>query len=460
MTEPRTVHKDLFQYQKQGALFLARRKTALLADEQGTGKSAQTIAACDALGLTNILIICPGIARWNWENEIRLWSTVGRKVQVVESSKPRLWGEVVVISYSLIGSIPALKKILARHWDVVVCDESHFTKEMTSRRSRALYGQHFDGKTGIVSKSNRVWLLSGTIMPNHPGELWTHCHALFPDVARDPQNPASIMGKERWEAEYCVKNQGTNHVVASRNREQLATRLKPHVLRRTQVQVLPQLPPLRYSHIPVHPDSLPPMSTEVKETAAIVQAAIETMENPREANRGKVMLAQVDQGHMASLRRWTGLAKAPAVAEYIRTDLDTGMDRIVIFAWHRDVMAFLGDYLPDSAILQGGMTPRQKDEVLQEFKNGSSIRALICNMQVASTAINLVNANNVAFAEPSWVPSDHLQATARLHRQGQKRPVFARLFSLQGSFDEIVLNVLTRKLRDTTAFNRNITTPM
>lgn len=445
------VHKDLFPYQRQGVAFLIRdqdkNKHRILADEMGVGKSAQAIAGCDALELKNILVVCPGIARWNWENEFRQWSTQYRRIQVVESSKDRLWADVVVISYSLLRNLKTLTQILKRKWEVTICDEFHLTKSHVAWRTKAMYGAHHDAKNGVASASDRVWLLSGTPMPNHPGELWTHCHALFPDVAQD-------MGYERWLNEYCEMRPGTEQVVRGKNRGKLAALLKPHILRRLQQDVLPQLPPLRYSHIPVHPTNLPPMSSEIAETAAIVKAAIETL-GP---NGGQLSLADIDQGQMASLRRWTGIAKAPAVAEYIREDFAAGMDRIVVFAWHRDVITYLESVLPHAAALHGGLTPGRKQEILAEFQKGSSISSLICNLEVASTAVNMVNANNVAFVEPPWVPKDLEQAVKRLHRQGQKRPVFARLFSLQGSFDEKVVGVLTRKIRETTLFSAGITT--
>jgi SNF2 family DNA or RNA helicase len=122
------------------------------------------------------------------------------------------------------------------------------------------------------------------------------------------------------------------------------------------------------------------------------------------------------------------------------------------------VITFLTDNLPAAASLHGGLTPKKKEAILTEFTKGSTIKTLVCNMEVASTAVNMVNSCNVAFAEPSWVPKDLSQAIARLHRQGQKRPVLARLFSLQGSFDETIMAVLTRKLKDTERFNQSIAT--
>ena len=68
--------ETLFPYQEVGATFLSAHPHALLADEMGLGKSAQVVRACDLIGATTILIVCPaavistgrvssdGSARW------------------------------------------------------------------------------------------------------------------------------------------------------------------------------------------------------------------------------------------------------------------------------------------------------------------------------------------------------------------------------------------------------------
>jgi SNF2 family DNA or RNA helicase len=344
-----------------------------------------------------------------------------------------------------------LKALLARHWDSLILDECHYGKSNDAWRTKAIYGMRCDGANGLVSVADRVWLLSGTPMPNNPSELWTHCNALFPDVSQG-------FGFNRFVDEYCVKDPFSGRIVRSKNREKLAALLKPHVLRRLAKDVLPQLPPLRFSHIPVYPDKLPPMSSELKETAAVVKAAMEAMgTGPEAAQRSRAQLAKLDQGSIASLRKWTGTAKAPAIVEYVKNDLASGMDRVVIFAWHREPIRIIEEGIKGAVAIHGDVSAKRREEILKEFKHGSSIPALVLQTEIGSTAINLVNAANVVFAEPSWVPKDIEQAAARLHRQGQLRPVWARLFSLQGSFDETVIRVLTRKMAFTKAFNTSIT---
>lgn len=65
----------LFPYQAIGARFLAEKKRALLADEPGLGKSAQAIAACDALRAQRVIVICPASLVENWCREFSRFST-------------------------------------------------------------------------------------------------------------------------------------------------------------------------------------------------------------------------------------------------------------------------------------------------------------------------------------------------------------------------------------------------
>lgn len=446
-----TPDSRLFPFQVEGAKWLAPKTTAILADAMGVGKSAQSIAACDLLDIPSFLVICPGIARQNWLREIAMWQRVPRTMQAIMSSKDEMTAQVVVVSWSLLRSLKILRQLVSHRWPAVICDEAHYVKSSSAFRSAALYGTNFDARKGIASMASRVWLLSGTIMPNNLSELWTHCHALFPDVAEG-------RSFEGWRNEYCRMIPGTNRIVGMRNEGKLLKLLKPHVLRRTQAQVLPDLPALRLAHVPVRPESLPPMDDLAIEAKAVIEAAILTMRTPGKERQGKIMLEGIDQIHQASLRRWTGIAKAPAVAEYLEMDIRAGMGKFVVFAWHRDVIDILCALLPQTRPLHGSISAKNKQALLDEFQsNQSSFTGLVCQLEVASTSIPLTAATHAIFAEPPWVVAQIEQAIKRLHRQGQTRPVLARLFSLSGSFDEVVVSALTRKAADVMRIQTGLT---
>jgi hypothetical protein len=65
---------DLFPYQREGAAFLARKERAGLFDDMGVGKSAQAIAALDAVKAMKVLIVCPAAVREVWVGEFKKFS--------------------------------------------------------------------------------------------------------------------------------------------------------------------------------------------------------------------------------------------------------------------------------------------------------------------------------------------------------------------------------------------------
>ena len=153
--------------------------------------------------------------------------------------------------------------------------------------------------------------------------------------------------------------------------------------------------------------------------------------------------------HLPTLRRLTGLAKVRPVCELIMRELDSGLDKIVIFGEHRDVLEGVRQTLNKygSLIIYGGNSPETKQERLDNFINKWKHRVLVGHIKTLGTGIDGLQkvCNNGLFIESSWTPSDNLQAVGRLRRTGQSRPVFFRFASLADSLDEHVQKVIRRK---------------
>ena len=431
----------LFPYQRIGAEWLAERSAAMLADSPGIGKTAQAIAACDAAGVRTAVVVCPGIARENWRREWLVWQTTQRVVEVMRSTNDlftarAMFADVLIISYALLAQEKVRKTLATFTIDALICDEAHALKEPKSVRSKAIYGSRFDRKTGLASRAKRVWLLTGTPLMNHPGELWTHIRTLW------PESLAGVCGLRRNDflEHFCVVEDFTGKIVGARRVPQLLDLLKPHVLRRLQSEVQADLPPLRWAHVTVSPETLPPMPPELVEVATVVQSAIATAKGDDEA----VAALAAEQMHLATLRRWTGVAKAAAVAALIRDEVAEGAGPFVIFAIHREVMATLAAAIPGALTLSGDTRMAERQAIIDSFQAGH-IPALVCQLSIAATALTLTRSRNVVFAESSWVPADMQQAAKRCHRIGQTDSVLARVVSLAGSIDETIGDVLIRK---------------
>ncbi|NPD47155.1 MULTISPECIES: SNF2-related protein [unclassified Lentimicrobium] len=71
------LKKPIFEYQKQGILFIASRKGSILADEIGLGKTAQALGAAllkiKYSGLLDITILAPRHLHPHWEKEMKKW---------------------------------------------------------------------------------------------------------------------------------------------------------------------------------------------------------------------------------------------------------------------------------------------------------------------------------------------------------------------------------------------------
>jgi SNF2 family DNA or RNA helicase len=63
----------LRSYQKEGALFLARRSYAMNCDPMRSGKSIQGLAASVLINANRTIIVCPAIAKYVWAEEVAKW---------------------------------------------------------------------------------------------------------------------------------------------------------------------------------------------------------------------------------------------------------------------------------------------------------------------------------------------------------------------------------------------------
>ena len=414
----------------------------------GCGKTGQAVSACDRIRAKSILVLTPGAARLAWQREFEKFSQYKRSYGIIKSSKEGVPdAEVLIASYTIIKSRPILEKLLNKNFDVLILDEAHALKNKDSVQTKVVYGAKCDRSKGLASRAKRVWLLTGTFLPNNLSEAYTHARALFPDVCK---------GLERfsvWRDFFCVTDAMGDRVVSNKNIQEFVYRMKPHTLRRRLEDVLPELPSIRIAQTVVDPDKLPARSAQEKEAEAIIKSALaqRSIEAGNIANLSQEDLRAVEQVagmHIATNRRWCGIAKAHAVAELVKQDFESGMDKVVIFAIHREVFDILLKEIPGAAAINGSTKHDERDRLIDRFQGripDEPLNCIIIQLSIGATAVTLTASCNVVFAEYDWVYANVLQAAKRCHRFGQTRPVLARLVSLRDSIDEAVGYVLSRK---------------
>lgn len=433
------IEDGAFAHQITGAAFLAERKGALLADTMGLGKTRSAIMAADNVGAENILVLCPASVQTNWIREFNRWSNADRPFYVANGRDATINRHgIIIVGYQLAIEKRIRQQILANKWDVLISDEAHYLKEPTSSRTQAMYGPICDGNQGFSSVSEHVWLLSGTPTPNHPGELWVHLRNLF-------MSGIEIGGKPRGYSEflnhYTVLKSGkySDKIVAGKNFDELREKIAPFYLRRMRGDV--DLPPITVGEVVLESgDLLADIRALEAGPAGDLIRSILSEDNPFDEFMEFVELS--------TLRRFVGLAKVKPVLELVRSEMPGHSEKMVIFAYHRDVIKALElELRKDFGVVTiTGDTPVSwRQHTVDLFQEDPNVRLFIGQINAAGEGINLFAGNHVLLVEQSWVPGHNAQAIKRVHRTGQTSPVTARFVSLAGTLDEAVAATLRRK---------------
>ena len=434
-------------YQVEGIDFLANLDEGLLCDEPGLGKSAQAIVAAERRGFKNILIVCPAIGRVSWPIELKKWDLTERAVYHIGHNTFGVYKgpAVFIVTYDLLsrsGTHAQHVADLAKRgfFDLLILDEGQYLKDTAAKRTRFVY-------THLAKHIDTTWLLSGTITPNHNGELYPHLRALFPEILEElfpslkrPPN------RTEFEDHFCKVNVTTfgRQIAGNRNTIQLRDALKPVLLRRKATELAAELPPLTVETLEFDNDAIDQMLSPTQAHAiaaaslAFDQAYDETLSEAQQAV------------HIATERRALGLAKVPLASAWGIDLLESGQDKLILFAHHQDVCASLAaaflDYNP--LVITGSTSSNDRQSRIKVFQENPGARVFIGNIQAAGTSITLTAANRVGIVEPSWVPGDNTQAIRRSYRLGQKRPVIATYLSVGGSLDARIAATLIRKQDD------------
>lgn len=448
----------LYPYQAEGVAWLSNDKTRFkyLADEMGLGKTIQCLLAAQKLNAKKVLVLCPAVARFNWRNEIHKFLGNDQTVQVLTSHKDLVdsTSRWTVCSYDLAGTHK--ESLRESKYDVLICDEAHYLKNPTTWRTR-----HVIASDGLVHAAVRVWAISGTPTPNHVGEMWPWLFTFgITPKAYQPflnhfcegylyQNKMVVTGTKRQaEAEY----------------QQLLT---PIFLRRLKKIVLPELPPLIFSHLTVAANEVDLNSSpklfdylwpvdRTKELYDKIARQTELLEMSVEETRfkkeGFAVLSALATS-LSTLRMYTGMQKLDAAVEWIKNGFENkAFEKLVVFAVHQDVInnmrTRLHEYGP--VTVYGQSNPVTRENNIRRFQTNDDTKVIICNIQAAGTAINLTAAHDVLFVETDWVPAYVQQAVMRCHRIGQKEPVSVTFMGLENSIDDKISNAFKRKTEQLT----------
>jgi len=420
----------LYPHQREAIKWLLQHPRGGLFDDQGLGKTISALVAADIVG-ERILIVCPSVVAYNWAAECLEWT--GRNAAVLSHGRATVppGACVVVTTHGLLLREHIKAEIECFAPDVVIGDEVHMLRGRDSKKAAAFWGE-------LVPPAAYVWALTGTPQPAWPIDLWMMLSHMWPQ--QFPESWAEFRDK------YCLLAPSDYsdgwRPIGGRNLAELRQRVDGKFLRRLKSQVL-DLPPLRHERVTLQAD-LPQEMLDLD--GVLSEEAVEAVMNATSPEAAFAALLQ--DTDLASYRRRCGEAKAPLVAELL--DLELREDRAckrVVFCHHKSVASTLAHKLAHyrPVLITGEVPAKQRTDRVALFQANPSVRVAVCQIVAGGTGITLTAADDLVFAEVSFLPGENAQARDRVYRIGQTKPCRVRFVELFGTADAILTRVLRRK---------------
>jgi SNF2 family DNA or RNA helicase len=430
---------DLHPYQHKAIEFIkAQRRCALFLD-MGLGKTASTLTAlADLLAAKEIkkaLVIAPlRVANGVWVQEVKKWSHLSHlKINIATGTAQerrealRRKADIYVINRE---NIVWLLKLSKGKWpfDALVIDESSGFKSPSAKRFRAV--------KKVAPLNKVVVLLTGTPSPNGLMDLWAQLYLL--DEGACLGRTITVYRQRFFDTDYWGFNWIPKPSANSRIHKLISDRGLALSMQSDDYLQLPDR--IDVIERVTLPHDIMMQYLDFKKTLFLEfqGAEIEAMSAAVLGNK----LLQFANGaiYTGDSGNWAHIhdAKMDALEEIIE---ENAGENILISYTYRHDLARLQKRFPTARLLDA------KGAIIDEWNKGK-VPLLLAHPASCGHGINLQGGGAMLiWFGLSWNLEHDLQMNARLHRQGQKRPVRIVRIVTKGTIDERVLGVLDNKNR-------------
>ncbi len=430
---PATFEAELRPYQIDGYEWLSRLANwgvgACLADDMGLGKTLQALAILvERAEKGAALVVAPVSVCRNWVKEamrfaptlnFQIFGGGDRKTAVKSLGKY----DVLVTSYNLLQAEEEL--FTSRNFATIVLDEAQAIKNRNTKRSKTV--MNLQGDFRLIT--------TGTPIENHLGELWN----LFNFI-----NPGLLGKHEFFSEKFALPIEKTKDENARKTLQKL---IKPFTLRRRKNQVLDDLPAKTEIVLTVE------MSDEERAFyEAIRREALEKIESTDGAAKDKRfrILAELTRLRLACCHPKLVNENVPISSSKLELfgetleELLENKHKALVFSQFVKHLKIVEEYLKSKEIsyqyLDGSTPPNVRQERIDEFQRGIGDVFLI-SLKAGGTGLNLTAADYVIHLDPWWNPAVEDQATDRVHRIGQQRPVTVYRLVTENTVEEKILKL-------------------
>ena len=407
-----------FAHQKQTSDFLTRNRKAFCFNEQGTGKTASVIWACDYLMnlgvVKRVLVICPlSIMKSAWQQDLFKFA-IHRTCDVAYGDAKqrrkliKQGAEFVIINFDGVEIVK--EDITNGGFDLVVVDEASAYKNAQTTRWKTL--------REVAGKVKGIWMLTGTPAAQSPVDAYGLAKIINPD--RTPK----FYGQFRDQVMYKV---GMYRWLPKPQAQQIVHTVLQPAIRFEKDQCL-DLPDVTFVErdAPLTPQQL--KYYKVLKKQMVMSADGEQVTSVNAATNINKLL-QISGGAVYTDTREVIEFDVSNRLEVVKEIIDEASAKVLVFVPYTHTINLLKAYLDankiPAEIISGDVSVPKRGDIFQRFQSNSDkdLKVLIIQPAAAAHGVTLTAANVVIWYAPVTSTETYMQANARIDRHGQKNPM-------------------------------------
>lgn len=430
------TRNDLHEYQKRSVnFFLDEKKVGLLLD-MGLGKTISTLTALadlhDGCAINKTLIIAPlRVANTVWHTEAKNWEhTKHLKLNICTGTEKNRranllkTADIYVINKE---NVEWLVNLYGKKWpfDCVIIDESSCFKSSSSKRWKAL--------RKVVPFIEYTALLTGTPAPNGLLDVWSQIYLL--DCGKRLGRNMTTYKQRFFQSDYM----GYNHTLAPGAEEKIHSLIADITL---------SMKAEDYLQLPDRIDIVQPVKISKKLMKEYTELEKEFYLELEDGNNIEAVNAAVVSNKLLQfcngavftddLGNWSEIhkGKIEALKELIE---DNPTENILVAYNYKSDKERILKAFPTATTLD-------KEGLAVDEWNKGNIKMLLAHPASAGHGLNLQKGGSmIVWFGLTWSLEYYQQFNARLHRQGQQKPVRVVHIVAEGCIDERVCEVLQQK---------------
>jgi SNF2 family DNA or RNA helicase len=434
--------EHLHPYQRRAVEFIKSRQRCGLFLDMGLGKSVSTLTAAldliQSFAVHKVLVIAPlRVANSVWAQETAKWAHLRPlRVSVCTGlSKRRLAAlqmdaDVYVINRE---NVEWLVEQYGTRWpfDMVVIDESSSFKNASSKRFRAM--------RRVLPYTQYMALLTGTPSPNGLIDLWSQVYLI--DFGQSLGRTMTAYKQRFFEADYM----GYKFKARDGSEGSIHNLIAPFTVHMSAEDYLDLPPRIDLTIKTQMPDAALQRYKDFERTLLAELDDGDVVEAMTAAVLANKLLQYANGGlYTDDKKNWSEIhsAKLDALAEILE---DNAGENVLVSYNYRFDLERLQKRFPDAVVLD------KQQETIDRWNRGE-IRLLLAHPASAGHGLNIqAGGSLIVWFGMTWSLENYLQFNARLHRQGQTKPVRIIHLVTEDTIDERVLAVLGNKEKSQSA---------